>query len=728
MFRSRIRAVAGEAALAEWLDPGAPPSARRLFGLRDSVRPLASKAAQDSCGSLAELGIAVAEAEGAPPCGAVRTAVFELQEALELGGVDALATFFDAPRPIAPLPIVKPSFDRAEMARRLDGDSAETRARVRTLLSDGRFQHVTDQATGAYRAQVSSWCEVLAEEGLGALGYPEEFGGGDDPAGFTAAFETLAFFDLSLVTKFGVQFGLFGGSIHQLGSRKHHRKYLKKVGELSLPGCFAMSETTHGSNVRDVGTTAVYVPETREIVINTPAPGAQKDYIGNAAEDGRLATVFAQLEVDGEGHGVHAILVPIRDEDGATAPGVTIEDCGEKMGLNGVDNGRLRFDHVRVPRENLLDRFGKIADDGIYSSPIASPGKRFFAMLGTLAGGRVAVASAALSTAKVALTIAVRYGARRRQFGPPGEPERILLDYPSHQRRLVRPLAATYALNFALHDLQVERQRIERQSDDSPNRRHFEAAAAGLKALATWHATETIQSCREACGGRGYLAVNRFAALKADSDVFTTFEGDNTVLMQLVAKDLLTGFREQFGDLGALGTARFVAERARRAVTERNPLIARKTDERHLRDPHYHQAALDARRSDLVLSLARRVRKRIRSGMTSFDALVDCQHHAINTARAHVESEALRAAIGAEARAADSEVGAWIGRMRCVYALAAIERDTAWFLEHGYLDAPKSRAIRKLVAALCAEIRPQAVPLVDAFDVPRSCLTGSIGL
>jgi len=594
--------------------------------------------------------------------------------------------------------------------------------RTRALLSDGRFQHVYGLSTPDYRAQVLAWCRLLADEGLGALGYPVEHGGEGDPAGFIAVFETLAFFDLSLLIKFGVQFGLFGGSVYQLGSEEHHGRYLSDIGTLALPGCFAMSETAHGSNVYDLRTTAVYDPDTHEIEIHTPESSARKDYIGNAAQDGRLATVFAQLEVAGESHGVHAILVPIRGDDGHPLPGVTIEDCGEKLGLNGIDNGRLSFEHVRVPRENLLDRFAWINDDGVYRSPIASPAKRFFTTLGTLVGGRVAVGSAAVGATKVALTIAVRYGARRRQFGSPGEPERVLLDYPSHQRRLMIPLATTYALNFALHDLQ--RQYVAKDED----RRKTEAAAAGLKAYASWHATETIQTCREACGGQGYLAINRFAALKADTDVFTTFEGDNTVLMQLVAKDLLTGFRQQFGDLGALGIAKFVADRAKHAVTERNPIISRKTDEEHLRDPEFQDAILEARRTDLILSLARRVRARIEEGNSSFDAMILCQDHALVAARANVEREILRSLLSAAQETPSSGVAEWLERLRSLYALSVIERSAAWYLEHGYVDASKTKAIRRLVTKLCAEIRPQAVPLVDAFDVPNACLEGSIAL
>jgi acyl-CoA oxidase len=42
------------------------------------------------------------------------------------------------------------------------------------------------------------------------------------------------------------------------------------------------------------------------------------------------------------------------------------------VGLNGVDNGAIRFSHVRVPRTNLLDRFGSVDKSGRYSSPLTS--------------------------------------------------------------------------------------------------------------------------------------------------------------------------------------------------------------------------------------------------------------------------------------------------------------------------------------------------------------------
>src|SRR5215213_1800594 len=166
------------------------------------------------------------------------------------------------------------------------------------------------------------------EAGGTAIGYPVEYGGQGEVGRSIAAFETLAFGDLSLLVKCGVQFGLFGGAVLHLGTMRHHERHLTAIARFELPGCFAMTETGHGSNVQALATTATYDPGTEEFVVHTPAPDARKDYIGNAARDGRMAVVFAQLVTGGEARGVHALLVPIRNEDGSLCEGVRLEDCG----------------------------------------------------------------------------------------------------------------------------------------------------------------------------------------------------------------------------------------------------------------------------------------------------------------------------------------------------------------------------------------------------------------
>src|ERR671913_383381 len=124
---------------------------------------------------------------------------------------------------------------------------------------------------------------------------------GGDIGASIAAFETLAFGDLSVLVKVGVQFGLFGGAILQLGTKSHHDAHLADLVSGRTMGCFAMTESGHGSNVQALGTVATYDAEAQEFVLQTTREDAWKDYIGNAAMHAELAVVFAQLEVGGEG-------------------------------------------------------------------------------------------------------------------------------------------------------------------------------------------------------------------------------------------------------------------------------------------------------------------------------------------------------------------------------------------------------------------------------------------
>lgn len=725
---SRLEATEGLDAkcrelLDDWLDPDRPPTAADLAALLATLRSAAASLPTAERRSLAELGVELAAAVGHETSTAERQALEAIEENLGLISTEAIRRLLRAERARPKRTEPEATFDIGSMTRLLDGEQRAMRDRVRGILSRPEFAYHHGLNRDEYRQLVLDWVKALAVEGLGGLSYPEELGGGGDLGAFIAAFETVAFHDLSLWTKMGVQFGLFGGSILQLGSSQHHEEYLPAIGTLELPGCFAMTETGHGSNVHDLETVARYDPHTEEFTLQTPNSAARKDYIGNAALHGRLATVFAQLEIGAQRHGVHAFLVPIREDDGMPCDGVGIEDCGEKLGLNGVDNGRLWFDEVRIPRSNLLDRFAQVEADGTYSSPIASPTKRFFVMLGTLVGGRVSVALAASSASKSALTIAVRYGSRRRQFGPEGEAETVLLDFRTHQRRLMPRLATTYALDFALKRLVTDY-----VGSTADSRREVEALAAGLKAYSTWLATDTIQTCREACGGQGYLAANRFAALKADSDVFTTFEGDNTVLLQLQAKSLLTGYARQFGEMNLFGLTKYLAGQAATVVAELNPVVTRRTDEDHLRDREFQLAAFAWRETHLLSSLARRMKKRLDGGMDSFDALVEVQDHVVALAKAHTENVVLEQFAAGIDSCEDTSLREILGTLCDLYALHRIEADRGWFLEHGYLESAKAKAIRKQVNRLCREVRQQAVPLVDAFGIPDPVLAAPIAL
>lgn len=706
--------------LRERINPASPPPSVELKEWLDEIRKL--DLAADKKETLADIGIRLAErhVNGNKPefLKKAADALSGIETELGLISREAAYTFISESRHTTTSnQATRHVFDISHLKKILDGENEHTIETVKKLINDPSFDLIQTGDLGIYREKVLQWCRQLAHEGFGAMGYPKEYGGSGDMRAYFSVMETLSYHDLSLVIKFGVQFGLFGMSVYFLGTEKHHKKYLKTIGSLELPGCFAMTETGHGSNVRGIETTATYDHQSQTFTIHTPNENARKEYIGNAALHGRMATVFAKLIIDGKDYGVSAFVVPMRDAEGKTLPGITIKDCGRKMGLNGVDNGIIYFDHVVIPKDNMLDKFASVNNDGKFESPISSDNRRFFTMLGTLVGGRIGIPRAGLSAAKTGLTIAIQYGDQRKQFGPEGGGEVPILNYATHQRRLMPLLANAYALHFALQHL-TERflSRTEEEMQE------IEALAAGLKAVATWNTTRTLQECRECCGGKGYMSENRIDDLKNDTDIFTTFEGDNTVLMQLVAKSRLTEFRQEFSSMNVFGILNYVATQAKTSLAEKNPFTVRNTDEAHLLDQEFHLSAFTYRERAVLTSAARRLKSYIDDGMDSFDAFNKCQHHLMQVGFAYIERVILEQFIAAVKNTDDEHCKEILTRLCNLFALTQIENNKGWYLENGYMDGVKTKAIRKLVDKLCAEMRSEAVPLTQAFAIPDKCL------
>lgn len=622
----------------------------------------------------------------------------------------------------------EPHVDVPALQQRLKGRWAPLRDKARRLAADPRLIRTEGQTMAEHRDDIFAKLRILVEEGEVNRAFPTRLGGGDDPGGNIAGFEELLIADPSLQIKAGVQWGLFGSAILHLGTEDHHDRLLPGAMSVDVPGCFAMTEIGHGSDVASIATTATYDPQTEEFIINTPFRAAWKEYIGNAAVDGRAAVVFAQLITAGVNHGVHAFYVPIRDDAGALLPGVQSEDDGLKGGLNGIDNGRLAFDNVRVPRTDLLNRYGDVSATGEYSSSISSPGRRFFTMLGTLVQGRVSLNGAAGVASKIALITAITYGNQRRQFhGASDTDEVVLLDYQEHQRRLLPRLAETYAQHFA-HDqlLDLFHDVFSGEKDTDDDRQDLETLAAALKSMATWHALDTLQVAREACGGAGYMAENRLVGLRQDLDVYATFEGDNTVLLQLVAKRLLTDYGKEFQDVDAGDLARYAMDQVADTALHKTPLrrLAQVLSDSgsvrraagHLRDQQTQRELLTDRVETMVASLAGELRMATKVSKERAAVMFNArQHELIETARAHTELlqwEAFTAALDDMPDDETKQVLTWV---RDLFGLTVIERNLAWYLINGRLSTQRARAITSYVDRQLARLRPHAQDLVDAF-------------
>jgi acyl-CoA oxidase len=213
----------------------------------------------------------------------------------------------------------------------------------------------------------------------------------EDPIKFGMFMEAINHMDIGLSVRFAFHSILYYNSLVFLGTEKH-KTFIEKSLSLEDIGCFALTELGHGSNVRNVKTTAHYDEKLKEFVLNTPSQEAYKWWIGGAGRTSNMAIIFAQLYTRGNCYGVHAFLVSIRDKgDNMPFPGVILGDTGPKVGNDSIDNGFIAFNNYRIHKDALLDKISSVDDEGNFSSSISNPDTRFATALGALSEGRVGV-------------------------------------------------------------------------------------------------------------------------------------------------------------------------------------------------------------------------------------------------------------------------------------------------------------------------------------------------
>ncbi|XP_067278050.1 acyl-coenzyme A oxidase-like protein isoform X1 [Pseudorasbora parva] len=534
--------------------------------------------------------------------------------------------------------------------------------------------------------------------------------------------ELICSADMATGVKLGVVCGLYGGAVNNLGSPEQKMKWYLPVSELQFTGMFAMTERGHGSNVRGIITEARYDQSTQEFIIHTPSEDAQKMYIGNAMK-GNYAAVFAQLIINTESQGPHCFIVPIRDQNRVMWPGVTTIDMKHKEGLNGVDNGILIFDNVRIPRENLLGKFGSVSAEGLYSSPILSKSSRFNAMLAALTPTRLGLTVQAMAAMKLGLVIAVRYSHSRRQFGPKDQDEVKIIEHQTQYLRLMPHLAAALALTFTARYAAGLMDDALCTGQDLQSNRALQALVAGLKAYSTWENLACLQDCRECTGGMGFMMENRIPSLKCDSDVFVTFEGDNMVMLQVVVRELLTQYTKQMGNNLVMGLIRNWTSSVSDCL--RTSFLGFSVDK--VGDLMFLLKAVSYRERVLQRTLASRLYTKIEKNKDEFFmAWNSCLHHVATLAMAHIHKVTLEQFAFAIRECRIKEDHALLTKFCLLHGTSLVYQERAWYLEHNYLTPSTSRQIRSQLLELCRSVKDDALKVVDDFNIPSCCIQAPI--
>lgn len=195
-------------------------------------------------------------------------------------------------------------------------------------------------------------------------------------------------------------------------------------------------------------TTAVYDIKSETFTINSPTTLSQKFWITNGACHANYAVVFAQTWVKGVNEGINSFIVRIRDDKMEPCKGVFIEDMGVKMGLNGIDNGRLIFTDVVIDRVAMLNKYNDVTPDGQFISETKKIPARFFKVADRLLSGRICISGMTIAGTKATLFTCIRYSQQRLAVGPNGKSNTPIMSFQLQQNAILPSLARTIVLNL----------------------------------------------------------------------------------------------------------------------------------------------------------------------------------------------------------------------------------------------------------------------------------------
>ncbi|XP_036966945.1 peroxisomal acyl-coenzyme A oxidase 1 isoform X2 [Acanthopagrus latus] len=522
----------------------------------------------------------------------------------------------------------------------------------------------------------------------------------------------------------GLHFVMFLPTLYNQCEPEQCRKWLPLAESFRVVGTYAQTEIGHGTHLRGLETTATYDPATQEFVLNSPTVSSIKWWPGGLGKTSNHAIVLAQLYTQGNCHGLHAFIVPIRDMNThVPLPGIVVGDIGPKFGFDEIDNGYLKMENVRIPRENMLMKYAKVEPDGTYMKP---PSTKL--TYGTMVFIRSMIVGESARALSKACTIAIRYSAVRHQSEiRPGEPEPQILDFQTQQYKLFPLLATAYAFIFVGQYMKNTYSRIsgDINQGDFSELPELHALSAGLKAFTTWTANAAIEVCRMSCGGHGYSRSSGLPDLYVNFTPTCTYEGENTVMMLQTARYLVKSYQQAKAGQQLSGIVSYLNEADHRRV-QPQPVSARPTvvdinDLASLVEIYKLRAAI------LVGMAAKSIQQELQHRKNQADAWNNSAIDLVKASDAHCHYVVVKLFTDKLGEIGDTAVHSVVSSLALLYALHGITVNSGDFLQAGLLSVPQVLQISIRIKELLSQLRPNAVALVDSFDIHNKKLNSVLG-
>ncbi|KAG8565689.1 hypothetical protein GDO81_012946 [Engystomops pustulosus] len=516
--------------------------------------------------------------------------------------------------------------------------------------------------------------------------------------------------------------GMFLPTLLNQATPEQQERFFMPAWNLEVIGTYAQTEMGHGTHLRGLETTATYDPSTQEFILNSPTVSSIKWWPGGLGKTSNHAVVLAQLYTQGECKGLHAFIVPIRHMGThEPLPGVTVGDIGPKFGFDETDNGFLKFDKFRIPRENMLMKYAQVQPDGTYVKPLSDK-----LTYGTMVFIRSMIVGDSARSLSRACTIAVRYSAVRHQSEiRTGEPEPQILDFQTQQYKLFPLLATAYAFQFVGSYMSQTYHRItgDIQQGNLSQLPELHALSAGLKAFTTWVASSGIEECRMACGGHGYSRCSGIPDIYVTFTPACTYEGENTVMMLQTARFLFKSYTAALSGERLGGMVSYLNDVSSQRL-QAQPLAGRSSD---INDLGSLVEAYKQRAAWLVVAASKNVQSDLKRGKRKEDAWNKNSIDLVRATDAHCHYVVVKLFVDKLSEVVDLAAHRILSSLCLLYALHGISRNTGDFLQAGLLNTSQLEQIQQRIKDLLGVIRPNAVALVDAFDYTDTQLGSVLG-